>query len=86
MESNVYPWQHACKKTGATLHVISNTRDNWTVSVLEALDSHPPELIAVVALSMVHWCSGEAVAVQGAATSYSPRARSNALLMSFFIA
>lgn len=62
MGSVVYPWQGACKSTGAILRVVADpflegSSQSWTEAVLAALD----ETVAVVALPAVHWCSGATI-------------------------
>ena len=67
MESNVYPWQHACQSTGAALVIVPypSPEETMTDALCRTLASYPPASIAVVALSMVHWCSGEVIDIQG---------------------
>ena len=63
MASNVYCWQNLCKCTGATLKVIPspvNEQRNLTAALLEALD----ETVAVLALSIVHWCDGSMINIE----------------------
>lgn len=62
MGSVVYPWQEACKVTGAKLRVVADpflegSSMSWTDAILSELD----ESVAVVALPAVHWCSGATI-------------------------
>jgi selenocysteine lyase/cysteine desulfurase len=67
MESNVFPWQHVCQSTGATLCIVPYPKgeETWTRALCSAIEAHPPSTIAVIALSFVHWCSGESIDVAG---------------------
>ena len=62
MGSVVYPWQEACKATGASFKVVSDpflsdAQKTWTEAIIEAIDAS----VAVLALPPVHWCSGAAI-------------------------
>jgi len=59
MGSAVYPWQEACRETGAAFRVVhdpllTGKASTWTEEVLASID----ENVAVVALPAVHWCNG----------------------------
>lgn len=61
MASNVYPWQHACNKTGARLSVVTHPKDTdtWSRKIIAALVGD--DTICVLAISNVHWCDGSMI-------------------------
>ncbi len=59
MASNVYPWQHACQLTGATLVVVpapvAATGQTWASQIISYLAKGN---VCVLSVGMVHWCDG----------------------------
>ena len=58
MSSNVYPWQHLAKRTGAKLHAVKLddfSSSSWTEAVIVEMESGR---VKVVAVPNVHWCDG----------------------------
>lgn len=60
MGSVMYPWQQACRQSGASLKVILDPRKysrspvSWTEAIIEQID----DKVSIIALPMVHWCDG----------------------------
>jgi selenocysteine lyase/cysteine desulfurase/dTDP-4-dehydrorhamnose reductase len=73
MGSVVYPWQHACDTSGATLRFVGGeeaeagtvaaaAEADWATKILNVLTADTAGgQVAVLALPMVHWCDGAMV-------------------------
>lgn len=59
MASNVYPWQNACKETGADLSIVPFPKPggSWINSILDFLD----DSTVVVSTCATHWCDGSSI-------------------------
>lgn len=71
MASNVYPWQHACRETGASLSIVPfpAVGSSWISSILDRLDAS----VAVVAVGATHWCDGSLIDISTLSVEISKR-------------
>jgi selenocysteine lyase/cysteine desulfurase len=65
MASNVYPWQEACRVTGANFLVVPRPTPpfTWAEAIIDALHRHV-DSTAALALSPVHWCDGSSIDIK----------------------
>lgn len=72
-DSNVYPWQNICSHpdSKAKLQVVSRpalgegSEHSWSIAVIKQLSDVAAGLpVAVLALSVVHWCEGAFLGVE----------------------
>lgn len=79
MGSAVYPWQDACKHTGATMKVVPSPSmtGSWVEAIIHELDDQ----VAVIAVPHVHWCDGSFIDLEKLSQHLDARFGSNRPLL-----